>query len=950
MAAAAVAAAGDGEDPRATTIVQVAAGEAHSLALAASGNIYAWGRGLFGRQGSGVLQDEHLPTLVEISSEESDDEPRSSISDGYSLSTRDDARQREREREREIERANRSIFKQVAAGSYHSLALACDGTVWSWGFNAYGQLGRETAASFPAPVAFPARSFASLDDTRKSGNLRKGNHEGKRTKILLVDAGGMVSSAIDQEGGLWLWGQVPPPSCDRETPDSSPNNEESTSFSLTNIEKPERVRALMGYKVYRVACGNEHIVALVEGRDGADCYSWGSNSYGQLGLGDKEPRSMPTFVRALAASQVGTIMDIACGAFHSAVISAKDDDPSLDYMPEPVAAPMHRKMQPSPQLLAQMVGSPKLRGRQVPEQYIESPKLRSRPGERYPGAYPYPGVQHNNGFGNFGGYSGAYSDSSSSPKLSSRGSSQVSINGGRMQGRRENVGIDGRVSICWTFGQGENGQLGHGSTANQNIPTAVDGLPSRERLRTVVCGLFHSGAVTETGDVWVWGMEGGLGLCPGIGPPGAKSGDALIPVRVFGESSAKCNPVTGSKGIACGAAHTITVSNNGKDIWGWGRGQSGVLGLGHASDSWFPSRVLWPPGPKPGGSKESQQPEMEPMFERKSTSRGSSRTGDSKGRRDDVRPYNVKDPVEDIRLLGNESNSRKLPVDYNRPSRRGDDVRPTHREQEDQRFAQRPEHEDSRFPQKGYEDPRFAQIRDAYEESRFVQKGQEDPRITQVRDYEDLRFPNRDTEDQPKLRSRGSAMEATSMSMNGNHENGETQADELSSLKAELAECRRFAETLHAAIYGGLDNFPYEQLRDGAFDEVDSLQGHGNGQAAKNTSLQDWQRCIELAADQELVQLELFYKGMRNRIKDVMFQRRMEDWCRCYLSALSTNQFQEPPPVRDPFSAQSTPSIDGPGEFAMRMSGILADRGEMLPPAALAASLAEFRMLSQRRR
>jgi hypothetical protein len=98
------------------------------------------------------------------------------------------------------------------------------------------------------------------------------------------------------------------------------------------------------------------------------------------------------------------------------------------------------------------------------------------------------------------------------------------------------------------------------------------------------------------------------------------------------------------------------------------------------------------------------------------------------------------------------------------------------------------------------------------------------------------------------------------------------------------------------------------------------------------------------------VQLELFYKGMRNRIKDVMFQRRMEDWCRCYLSALSTNQFQEPPPVRDPFSAQSTPSIDGPGEFAMRMSGILADRGEMLPPAALAASLAEFRMLSQRRR
>ena len=96
-------------------------------------------------------------------------------------------------------------------------------------------------------------------------------------------------------------------------------------------------------------------------------------------------------------------------------------------------------------------------------------------------------------------------------------------------------------------------------------------------------------------------------------------------------------------------------------------------------------------------------------------------------------------------------------------------------------------------------------------------------------------------------------MEATSMSMSGNHENGGTQSDDLSSLKAELAECRRYAETLHAAIYGGLDNFPYEQLRDGSFDEVDSQQGRGNGHAAKNTSLQDWQRCIDLAADQELV-------------------------------------------------------------------------------------------------
>ena len=98
------------------------------------------------------------------------------------------------------------------------------------------------------------------------------------------------------------------------------------------------------------------------------------------------------------------------------------------------------------------------------------------------------------------------------------------------------------------------------------------------------------------------------------------------------------------------------------------------------------------------------------------------------------------------------------------------------------------------------------------------------------------------------------------------------------------------------------------------------------------------------------VQLDHFYKGMRNRLKDMLFQRKMEDWCRRCMSTLSSSSFQEPPPMREPFSLPSTPSIDGPREFAMRMSGIMSDRGEMLPPAAIAASIAEFRMLSQRRR
>jgi alpha-tubulin suppressor-like RCC1 family protein len=42
--------------------------------------------------------------------------------------------------------------QSVAAGFDHSLALSWDGRVYSWGENAYGQLGHDDEASRPAPV------------------------------------------------------------------------------------------------------------------------------------------------------------------------------------------------------------------------------------------------------------------------------------------------------------------------------------------------------------------------------------------------------------------------------------------------------------------------------------------------------------------------------------------------------------------------------------------------------------------------------------------------------------------------------------------------------------------------------------------------------------------------------------------------------------------------------
>lgn len=838
----------------------------------------------------------------------------------------------------------------------------CVNSIWisvpllNW--NMDGQLGRQRAASYPALITFPRSSSFSFDESQAnstSWNEDCRDSDGSNPKVMVVEAGGMMSSAVDDEGGLWLWGAVPEPSAGVRITDSD-QYYKSESFELANINQPERVLALRGLKVRRVACGNEHILVLVDGPDGIACYSWGSNAYGQLGLSDFEARDVPTQVTALAAHQVGVIVDFSCGAFHSAIVTMKEDD-SSDHGGDSESSSMAGRMH-----VEQGMASPRLRARVPSDQYLESlasPKGRARQTDRQQLGYPY-NAASNNGFRNHSSY-GSHSDSNFRGHLPT--SSMASwIGNGAMRtqaSKRDGLGDgDVRLSTCWTFGQNENGQLGIGTCENSHTPVAVDALPTHERIQTVVCGLFHTAVVTDSGDVWVWGMEGGLGQCPGIGPPGSKSGDALTPVRVFGESSAKCNRITGSKGIACGAAHTVTVSNGGRDLWAWGRGKNGVLGLGHHSDSWFPSPVLWPPG-----CESSRDSDADGPYDayRKSSSRASSKGG-SRGKGDEIRPY-VRE------------------VDDNKPPRSSSYSRlPAEAEQ----YVREVREVESRPPRDG-----LAIIRKAMESpGRPIRRGDQSPvQISRRGDLSPgqgskrgdlvLEFPGRLSRgmqspsrpsrrgdhfwppmqpepENPKSFRRETGTEPSSTSISGfKYQVGGTplQSEDVSSLKAELIECRRYTESLHAAIYGGIESFPIpltgnsSSPHDSRFNPRKAI-----GLGSQNSALQDWQDHVEEAPLEELAKLEQFYKGMRNRLKDVLFQRKMEDWCRRVMSGLSAGSYQDPPPVRESYSAQSTPYFEEPGMLAQQRTGVMSDRREMLSPAALAASLAEFRKHSQHRR
>ncbi|KAL8537236.1 hypothetical protein ACS0TY_012419 [Phlomoides rotata] len=297
----------------------------------------------------------------------------------------------------------------------------------------------------------------------------------KPLKISSIEAGGMMSLAIDNLGSLWMWGNIPY---------SSPEGE-SREFTLVSSGAPVPVWNFHGHTVVKVACGNEHVIALIsagERYEGGDliCHSWGGNNHGQLGLGDMESRLQPEVIRAFSLESSWEVYDIACGAFHTA-------------------------------LLAQ----------------------RKRPS-------------------------------------------------------------DTLESVCWTFGLGDNGQLGHGTSQTLLSPELVKGLPESIYLVSVDCGLFHTSVVSSAGEVWSWGMENGLGLCPDARFTGTDTGDALSPLLI------PCDGLRGARRfpeplqVACGAAHTVLVADSGYKLWSWGRGRSGVLGNGKTVDFYVPIVVLWP--------------------------------------------------------------------------------------------------------------------------------------------------------------------------------------------------------------------------------------------------------------------------------------------------------------------------------------------------------------------
>lgn len=151
--------------------------------------------------------------------------------------------------------------------------MACNVQVFSWGWNAFGQLGLGTLTPGSAT---PNRLF----ELEKPLSLRA-MVCGQYNSAVLADGGGKGKKA-SKVATLYTWGP-------------NFNGQLGVHFNeLGPVLSPKRVDALKGAgSLVEVALGYAHALALTE--DGS-LHVWGANSFGQLGTGDSKERNKPTIV------------------------------------------------------------------------------------------------------------------------------------------------------------------------------------------------------------------------------------------------------------------------------------------------------------------------------------------------------------------------------------------------------------------------------------------------------------------------------------------------------------------------------------------------------------------------------------------------------------------------------------------------------------------------------
>ena len=163
----------------------------------------------------------------------------------------------------------------VAAGNDHTAALKSDGTVWTWGANNRGQLGNGTTTDSSLPV--------------QVSNL---------ANVTAVAAGNNHTAVLNSDGTVFTWGA----------------NDQGQLGNNITTDSTVPVQTAGLHSIIAIAASRDHTVALRNDLTVLKVWCWGNNASGQLGNGTitnsptpVEPIGLPS-VTAVAAGYDHTVV------------------------------------------------------------------------------------------------------------------------------------------------------------------------------------------------------------------------------------------------------------------------------------------------------------------------------------------------------------------------------------------------------------------------------------------------------------------------------------------------------------------------------------------------------------------------------------------------------------------------------------------------------------------
>ncbi|MED0671836.1 Ig-like domain-containing protein [Aneurinibacillus aneurinilyticus] len=338
--------------------------------------------------------------------------------------------------------------------------------------------------------------------------------------------------ALKEDGTVWAWG-------DNKSGELGDGTKESKNTPVQVKELTD----VMTIIASNDAAGNGYSIALK--KDGT-IWAWGSNQYGQLGVGDWNG---VTITKPMRVQDLNNIVSVASGTGNVFAIEGDGKvyawgDNRLGQLGDDSTQTRYR-----PVRIKDLKG-------------IE----RIVTGKNYALAYEKNGNAYAWGNNESGQLGNGSSSSNDVPKQ---------VNG--LFGIQEMVTVENSNYVLkndgtvWIWGQNEKGQLGDGTTNSRFSPVKLDGLSD---IQSIAVDGKNGVALDKEGNVWFWGQTQRTDV--------EKENVLATPVQIKTLSNIKQIYAKAGSYFAIGADGTI---------WAWGENAVGQLGNGTNKSQAVPVKI-----------------------------------------------------------------------------------------------------------------------------------------------------------------------------------------------------------------------------------------------------------------------------------------------------------------------------------------------------------------------